>query len=334
MTSDVVSDAMPGSPGWEPILDGALADEARASIDDVARALAERVPLYGCETDVAVFWAYLAGALDHDWVAASYERACSALCDTLSAHRSLALHGGLAGAGWALAHISDDGSADQLLADVDDALLHALAVERWTLDYDLIGGLVGYGVYFVERLISSEAPTALHGLRRVVDHLLAISEDTGEGIAWYTDPALLPTWQRETFPDGYFNCGLAHGVPGVIALLGRVAALECEQRAHRLCLDAMRWMRAQMLRDDAKGRYPEARRREERSDRPARTAWCYGDPGVAIAGWSAAARLGRSTDDWCELALIAATRDPTLCGVLDPCLCHPPHPAPSMRWAP
>ncbi len=47
-----------------------------------------------------------------------------------------------------------------------------------------------------------------------------------------------------------------------------------------------------------------------------------GDPGVAIACWSAALRLSRPTDEWRELARCSAIRDPELCGAVDPCLCH------------
>ena len=54
----------------------------------------------------------------------------------------------------------------------------------------------------------------------------------------------------------------------------------------------------------------------------ARTAWCYGDPGVAAASWSAARRLGTPTRDAEALARACAIREPALCGVRDAGLCH------------
>lgn len=315
---DVTQDAR----DWKPILDGPLADEARRAVRDVARDVGDRREAPRRAADLALFWAYLAGVLDDEWSVARYDEACTELCASLSAHRSLALHGGLAGAAWVIAHISEGGSADDLLASVDDVLLRALQVERWKREYDLIGGLVGYGLYAIERVTSSGSPAPERVLGCVVDHLIATSEEPHEGATWYTAPELMPAWQLASSPEGYYNCGLAHGVPGVIALLGHVVALGGGARPRSLCEAALRWMHDQQLAEDPRGRYPEFRGRDQEADRPARTAWCYGDPGVAIACWSAALRLGRPTDEWRELARCSAIRDPELCGVVDPCLCH------------
>lgn len=310
------------SSGWEPLLDGALADEARRAIRDIAWAIHAGAGTRRTATELALFWAYLCGAIDEAWTAASYDEACSELCASLWTTPDLRLHGGLAGAGWVLAHISEDGSADDVLEDVDEALLRALDVEPWTGDFDLISGLVGYGVYFLERMRASRVPSAERGLRRIVEHLVATSERTPEGVAWYSGPALLPAWQREHAPDGFFNCGLAHGTPGVIGILGRIAALGAEPGVQSLCNDAMAWLRAQEIVGDPRGRYPDLRRREQPERRAARTAWCYGDPGVAVAGWSAAAGLQQPIDEWRELARSAAMRAHELCGVVDAGLCH------------
>jgi hypothetical protein len=35
----------------------------------------------------------------------------------------------------------------------------------------------------------------------------------------HTDAAALPAWQRERAPASYYNLGVAHGIPGVIAFL-------------------------------------------------------------------------------------------------------------------
>ncbi len=45
-----------------------------------------------------------------------------------------------------------------------------------------------------------------------------------EGVTAHTAPELLVTWQREQAPTGY-NLGVAHGVPGAIAMLDAAAAV-------------------------------------------------------------------------------------------------------------
>ena len=302
---------------WEPILDGALADVARGAIRDVARAVANGEGVRSKPSDRALFWAYVAGAIEEDWVSECYDAATDELGDTIAAfHGYLGLHGGLAGTGWVISHISDAGVADELLVEIDRLLGRALDVERWEGDYDLIGGLVGFGVYFLER---GDAPSAKAGLARVIEHLTVLRESTPQGATWHTRPELLPEWQREQSPDGYFNCGLAHGVPGVVALLGRAAN---SGRDIETCREAMRWLTAQQITGDPAGRFPSATHRGVSGDRAARTAWCYGDPGVALAGWGAAARLGGDAEPWRQLARETTGRAIELTGIRDAGLCH------------
>jgi lantibiotic biosynthesis protein len=156
----------------------------------------------------------------------------------------------------------------------------------------------------------------------VFDHLLATSERSAKGVAWFTAPELLPDHQRAQAPGGCFNCGLAHGVPGVIALLGRIAEAGEDPRAAPVCEDVLRWLLAQrLLPPHPRGRFTTSFRRGVAGS-PSRTAWCYGDPGVEIAAFGAAARIGAAREPWFELALESATRPSKLCGVVDAGLCH------------
>ena len=154
-------------------------------------------------------------------------------------------------------------------------------------------------------------------------------------MTWHTAPELLVAWQREQWPAGYYNVGVAHGVPGAVAMLGSVAALPdpdlaaTRARARELCAGATRWLRAQRVPPDPRGRFPmvvepdpAASEPGRRAPAPTRTAWCYGDPGIAAAAWSAALRTGGDPAEWRELAREAARRPPGLCGVVDSGLCH------------
>jgi lantibiotic biosynthesis protein len=303
---------------WEPILVGKTADRARGAVLDIARVLAGG----NCDPprpeDAALFWAYLAGAFDDDWIAAKYDEAVGALADhALRGFADLSLYQGAAGTGFAIAHISEPGTVEASLEPIDTLIFDAIAAQP-PAHYDLISGLVGIGVYLVER---GDAPTARRALDRLIDHLLARGEQTADGIAWFTSPELLPHHQLAQFPHGAFNCGVAHGIPGVVALLARVAGLPgTSERARDAAVATLGWLAARRLDG---GGYPAWVTRGNASrGELTRTAWCYGDAGVALATWSATSRLGLATTDAVALARACARRPPDRCGVVDAGLCH------------
>lgn len=313
--------------GWEPILEGRLADEARAAVRDIAEHILVAPGALDQPDEPTLFWAYAAGVFDDEESCARYDQATCALIASIERghRRHLQLHGGLAGAAWTLAHIAQpDSDSDALLAAVDRTLLAALSAERWERDYDLIGGLTGHGVYFLERLSSgANGREATEGLALIVGHLEALAEQADVGVTWHTAPKLLPPWQRELWPEGYYNLGVAHGVPGVIALLGRIAALpDPPAGADRLCAEAARWTRAQRRSSALGGYFPNSVSRGDTARDQPRTAWCYGDPGVAAALWSSAVRTGAPADEWRALAAECAARPDDRCNVIDPSLCH------------
>ena len=141
------------------------------------------------------------------------------------------LYGGFSGVAWAMAHLEgrvfDRGDST---SEVDRALKSYVTRSGWLGDYDLVSGLVGLGVHALERL---PAPAAIGCLEGVVDRIAETATHRAGGIAWFTPPELLPDWQRKQNPRGYYNLGLAHGVPGVIALLGAACAAGVKRRKVR-----------------------------------------------------------------------------------------------------
>lgn len=118
---------------WQPILVGEAADRARAAVLDIARAFAEDGGVRPKATDAPVFWAYVAGAFDEPWIQDRYDEAVDALV-ARAEHGFLdsSLYYGAAANGFAIAHVSEAGSADDYLAAIDRVILDALAAERWT----------------------------------------------------------------------------------------------------------------------------------------------------------------------------------------------------------
>src|SRR5439155_20242508 len=89
-------------------------------------------------------------------------------------------------------------------------------------------------------------------------------------------PELLPQWQREICPNGYYNLGLAHGVPGVIAVLGgAVAAGVRPDVAPQLLEGSVKWLLGKQLPADADTAFA-SWAGPGIEERGSRLAWCYG----------------------------------------------------------
>jgi hypothetical protein len=215
----------------------------------------------------------------------------------------------------------DGGEQDDGGDAIDHALLDLVRTQPWRHDYDLISGLAGMGVYALERL---RHPAAHACLAAIIDRLDELAERQPAGVTWHTAPALLPDHQRAQCPGGYHNLGLAHGVPGVIGLLaGAWAAGVLRDRVGPLLEQGVAWLQAQALPPDRGARYawvvaPEVARE------PTRSAWCYGDPGVAAAVLLAGQATGNASllAAARELALGVAARPRGDAGVVDAGLCH------------
>lgn len=291
-------------PTWKPLItDEAGVARARAAIDDVVRALGADEPV-----DAAITFAYL--GRDDDATAA-----LEAAVEGLPALHHHGLWGGTTGVGWAVAHLAGGDEAEHACAVIDQAIGQRLDAPGWDGHYDLISGLVGFGVYALERLPAGGA-RAIAG--RVLDHLEALARPADGGLSWFTPPELLPAWQRELRPRGYVNYGLAHGIPGVIALAARYVAAGVEPaRARRLAEGAIGHLLAATTATP-EGRFPAW----DGDAAPARVAWCYGDLGVALAlAWAGRACAAPAwTDEALALARACATRARD--GVIDTPLCH------------
>jgi hypothetical protein len=167
-------------------------------------------------------------------------------------------------------------------------------------------------------------PMAIACLTHIVDRLDELAEPANPGLCWHTPPEMLAAWQRALYPNGYYNVGLAHGVPGVIALLGGVhGAGIAPDKTRRLLTGAVTWLLAQQLDDQAESCFP-SQVGPDLTPEPARLAWCYGDPGVAAALLSAAHCMNEPA--WAQAALTiarqAARRSPEQSFVQDACICH------------
>lgn len=320
---------------WRPILthddEEAAWRAIRAIAEDLPRADPPNRPAPAAGiSGPALFFAYLAEATGESGAAelavAYLDRAREGIAEHPS---SPTLYGGFPGVAWTMEHLhgrlldNDDGGRDEP-TEVDTALLQMLRSSARILEYDLISGLVGIGVYAVEAL---PRPAARECLELVVKRLDILRERSDrDSITWFTPPGLLPSHQRKEATEGYYNLGVAHGVPGVCSLLAAICALDvARERAQTLLDGAVRWILAQRHSDSPGSCFPNwIPKGGELLVRRPRLAWCYGDLGIAAALTSVASRAKES--EWLDRGLEIA-RSASRCrrdnvGVWDAGLCH------------
>jgi hypothetical protein len=198
-------------------------------------------------------------------------------------------------------------------------------------EFDVISGCAGVGAYLLSR---RENPSAAAELEAVLRAIVALAGGAGPRPRWWTPAHLL--FDEETaamYPHGNLNCGLAHGIPGPLALLalafaGGIRVPGIEEAADRLGV----WLITNRADDTWGVNWPYSvpltpeglQDRSARAYGPSRTAWCYGAPGVARALWLAGVAFDRPA--WRELALEAMQavyRRPAAARYIDsPTFCH------------
>jgi lantibiotic modifying enzyme len=318
---------------WRRLLDQDHGQSVLASIHEIEGALVSllkghavpstsNVHLSEGTAGIALFFAYLQAS----GLATISELASDCLTPAVEAladrPMTTSLYGGFTGIAWAAQHVTEllGDSSDDLGSEIDLALETFLKQSPWNHHYDLIYGLVGVGVYCLDR---TNSPVAMRCLELIVERLAELAEPSGGGLRWHTRPDLIPL-RRERYPQGYYNLGLAHGLPGIIALLGRIhAAGISPEKTGRLLEGAVRWLLRQRLPQSAESSFAAFHVPGSQPD-GCRLAWCYGDAGLAAALLLAARTVGEKSWEHEALAIArrAAARDPQTCGVIDACFCH------------
>lgn len=187
------------------------------------------------------------------------------------------LYSGISGAALA-AYIIDEAKgqleANERYDEVQKVLVKVLSNNPASMNFDHISGIVGVGAYCHA---VSTLPWAKDVLNMAIQCLSERALWDANGCYWQTAVEWLP-YERIAEKRPVINLGLAHGVPGVIALLAsaeRDGFLESEDRI--LLTAASGWLVSQLASID--GRLTVSSMADDSHE--ARTAWCYGSPGVA-----------------------------------------------------
>lgn len=250
--------------------------------------------------------------------------------------------GGLAFATW---YLSRSGARYQsLLRILDENLIRNLdpmmagmgsAPDGTSVQaYDIISGLSGIALYLLRRRGS---PVIDKSLERLVRCLVELSHED-DGLPRLHTPAHLSNpddFMLRQFPQGYLNCGLAHGIPGPLGAmaLARLSGLDCEgldESIDRLAA----WLADNRVDDEWGVNWPGGvgllpsgsplGRTAPACEPRAQAGWCYGSPGVARALYLAGLALQRVYyRDLAVSAIEAVLRRPVGLRFIDsPTFCH------------
>ncbi len=275
--------------GWRPVLSGELARAATERALEVASRLSERSEREP-GLDGSAGKAVLFGQLDRIAPGEGWDRhAHVALTTAVRGSESLGrnhpgLFVGTSGLAAVATYLSRDGSryggllttldaqVAQVTAELSERFVKTPAHQPYE-DFDVICGLAGLDRY----LLSRERPE-LAGL-------VALCDSGPEDPNWFTPPEALrqDTAIAEWYEGGVYNCGLAHGIPGPLAVLsvaysqGYVVPRHAEAIAR-----TGEWLAAQRFDDEWGANWPSCLTPGGSPD-SSQAGWCYGSPGVANA---------------------------------------------------
>lgn len=288
---------------WQPLLEGADAERAREAAEAIAGDLArlELDPgLYNGHAGVALLHGYRARLGQPDAALAAAD-ALSAAAEMFGEERAPWLGSGFAGVAFAIAHLSDVVETDaDTLPDLDAAIHNVVDRDPWPFDWELMVGLVGLGVYGLERA-GARGGRAI--VERAVAHLAALAERTPGSAGWRAASGEHPSELRARNPDGFHSLGFAYGSLGAIAFLAAARAAGVTGADPSLLADSVAWLRA-LDRPARPHRFPGYLAAGWDDEAPRSRGWCAGD--LAVAAALAAAGLAAGEPAWIDHAIAVA----------------------------
>lgn len=233
---------------------------------------------------------------------------------------NLAFYSGIAGIGYALELIAKNRvgitlEVEGMNEDVDDFIFNNL---QYCQHFDLVWGLVGLGVYALGRTSALARKKLFFPILEVLRKSTVISAN---GFSWRTQPQFMGTEKQSgKYPEGNFNLGVAHGVPGVLGLFNLAHKLEFNDDFIKLNIrETSKWICSNIKED-----FGSAFESIAGDNHPSRLAWCYGDPGVSLQLVSAAKILADEEllAAGMSIATKAISRFKTTSKIKDHGLCH------------
>jgi len=184
--------------------------------------------------------------------------------------------------------------------------------------FDVISGASGIGAYLLRRRDDRQVCAALEAIVLALTRLTELEN----GLPRWRTPVqfMVDESMAQHYPHGNLNCGLAHGIPGVIAFLSLCSLHDVNVDGQRDAISRTSQWLAESRCDDVWGiNWPNAVALEQGHANgyavlrqcppadapfgPSRAGWCYGAPGIARALWLAGTAI--DNQPLCDLAVAA-----------------------------
>lgn len=236
---------------------------------------------------------------------------------------SLNLFGGVPGFAGVMALAGTHGDYQDALSRLDTMLGERLTagLRADGLSYDLISGLAGWGAWLRLRPGARDLRDAV--VDAVVDRLDALAGYRGLIRFPSAAPGALPA------PFGYLDCGMAHGVAGMLALLALYAldGHPLDARGRRAMSEAAHWLAARAVIDSSGVYWPRVARLDAYGSfipgPVGPPGWCYGSAGTARAMWLAGRALDDGDHQLIAIRALQTSLNPAqLARLTTPTLCH------------
>lgn len=284
-----------------------------------------RVSLANGMAGIAIFYAALYKATSDDhWLCLARRYVGEAVIAMASVGTRCSLYEGYVGVAWAsrfLDSFCGSLTEEEKYGDIENAILRHLGVKEEHLNYDVMSGIVGIGLY---GMAAASHESGVECINRVIDRLISnVVEEKG-----------LPTWSayrsvhRERDGSGNrrhsYNLGMAHGVPSIISFLAKALGDGHHPGGLREIVGgSISWLMAQAFESPRGSMFP-GYIDEGRIPVASRLSWCYGDLSVAMCILQAASHLHAAA--WRSEAIEIALGTLGRCGkserIIGPAFCH------------
>lgn len=231
---------------------------------------------------IVLFFAYLSKLFPEK----DYSETTLSFLDDLSNSLSNDEHGydmsaGVAGIAFVFQHLRNigvlDKSDDLNLSEMDEFISLGVDHDFKTGNWDPLHGMVGLGIYFLER--NTETGEKIN-LEKIVDCLAQMRTDFDGHKVWIT-----PGYGK--YSNDNYNFGMAHGMPGILSFLAQVHARGIKQQeAEEMISSCLPFLLQYEYPEEEEYCFPssiEVSPAKEEQKPGSRLAWCYGDLCMANA---------------------------------------------------
>ncbi|MEK3731966.1 MULTISPECIES: lanthionine synthetase C family protein [unclassified Paenibacillus] len=166
--------------------------------------------------------------------------------------------------------------------------------------FDTISGASGLGRYLLKNCAAPHLAPLIEPLLQFLITLTQPIQVHGKTVpGWFTPSELhLTDRDKQIFSMGSFNCGMAHGIPGPLALLSIAYNSGIEIPGQHNAIEYMtEWLLSSQEEDELGSYWPHIipfeydKKTVGHTLQRQREAWCYGTPGVTSALYTASLSL-------------------------------------------